>query len=129
MSMDLSKLTAAPWVVDKTKALGAYGVWTDYATHPGHDGAGYPSQICSVVPNSTDTTREERDANAAFISLARNAIDAMHRRGWGLVKFPVSEWAIAFPLSFENDAARGMRWPNVYAAMEGLVQLDRDTEP
>lgn len=41
--------TPGPWVVDETKALGAYGVWTDGPTHPGHDGAGYPSQICSVI--------------------------------------------------------------------------------
>lgn len=55
-----------PWYVDATKALGAYGVWTDYATHPGYDGAGYPSQICDVLPMTRK--REQRDLDAAFIA-------------------------------------------------------------
>lgn len=85
MPVDFSKVTPAPWEVDTTKALGAYGVWTGYATHPGHDGAGYPSQICQMpVLNSLD--REQRDANAAAIALLRNAQDVQMRRKWW------SEW-------------------------------------
>lgn len=60
--------TPGPWRVDETKALGAYGVWTDYPTHPGDDGAGYPSQICSVLPDKRQVSREERDANARLIA-------------------------------------------------------------
>jgi hypothetical protein len=63
--------TKGPWRVDETIALGAYGVWTDYATHPGDDGRGYGSQICSVYPsNQSDVPREERDANAHLIAAA-----------------------------------------------------------
>lgn len=68
------KHTPGPWTVDTTVALGAYGVWTDYATHPGHDGAGYGSQICSVLTvsfkNTDRATRHERDANAKLIAAA-----------------------------------------------------------
>lgn len=63
--------TPGPWIVDGTKGLGAYGVWTEYATHPGHDGAGYPSMVCSVYPNNiSDLPRDQRDANARLISAA-----------------------------------------------------------
>jgi hypothetical protein len=63
------KHTPGPWRVDETVAFGAYGVWTDYATHPGHDGAGYGSQICSMKPHDdTGVVREQRDANARLIA-------------------------------------------------------------
>ena len=65
--------TPEPWTVDGTKALGAYGVWTDYATHPGHDGAGYGSLICSFELSSPHISREQRDANAQRICAAVNA--------------------------------------------------------
>lgn len=63
------KATEGPWCIDRTHALGAYGVWTDYATHPGHDGAGYGTKVCSMEP--TILERKARDANAAFIASAR----------------------------------------------------------
>ncbi len=69
----MSKHTPGPWRVDETKALGAYGVWTEYATHPGHDKAGYPSQVCSVITDAfslTGDNRDERDANARLIAAA-----------------------------------------------------------
>lgn len=62
-------VTPGPWVVDRTHALGAYGVWTGYATHPGHDGAGYGTKVCSMEP--TVLERKARDADAAFIAQAR----------------------------------------------------------
>ena len=65
--------TPEPWTVDGTKALGAYGVWTDYATHPGHDGAGYGSLICSFELSSPHISREQRDANSQRICAAVNA--------------------------------------------------------
>jgi hypothetical protein len=68
--------TPGPWTVDTTVALGAYGVWTDYVTHPGHDGAGYGSQICSVLPDSKDISREQRDANARLIAAAPDLLAA-----------------------------------------------------
>lgn len=60
--------TPGPWEVDGTKATGVYGVWTGYATHPGHDGAGYASQICSF--DVIKMPREQRDSNAKLISCA-----------------------------------------------------------
>jgi hypothetical protein len=72
-----AKHIPGPWVVDATNALGAYGVWTDYATHPGHDGAGYSSQICSLLPNQDEITREQRDANAALIASAPDLLAAL----------------------------------------------------
>lgn len=61
----------------RTKALGAYGVWTDYATHPGHDAAGYSSEVCSVFRgNNSDFPREIRDANAKLIAAAPDLLAA-----------------------------------------------------
>jgi hypothetical protein len=76
--------TKGPWRVDETKALGAYGVWTDYATHPGHDGAGYPSQVCSMGPTTrSEITREQRDANARLIAAAPDLLAALRSLyGW-----------------------------------------------
>jgi len=69
--MSETRFTPGPWEVDATVALGAYGVWTGYATHPGHDGAGYPSEVCSVFRgNESDFDQETRNANAALISAA-----------------------------------------------------------
>jgi hypothetical protein len=73
----VSKHTPGPWIIDETKALGAYGVWTDYATHPGHDGAWYGSLVCSVYPhNRSDVPREQRDANARLIAAAPDLLAA-----------------------------------------------------
>lgn len=80
--------TPGPWTVDETKALGAYGVWTDYATCPGHDGAGYASQICSVFVNVSigknyfggkndgEIDQETRGANARLIAAAPDLLAA-----------------------------------------------------
>jgi hypothetical protein len=69
--------TPGPWEVDGNKALGAYGVWTSYATHPGHNGAGYPSQVCSVYSgNKSDFDRQTRDANARLIAAAPDLLAA-----------------------------------------------------
>lgn len=56
-------------MIDTTVALGAYGIWTDYATHPGHDGAGYPSQVCQfAISGITAMPKDVRAANARLIS-------------------------------------------------------------
>lgn len=78
MAMDGFKGTPGPWRVDETKALGAYGVWTDYDVHPGHDGAGYPAQVCSVITVSYPVTRDReiRDANARLVAAAPDLLAA-----------------------------------------------------
>ncbi len=68
------KATAGPWRVDATRALGAYGVWTDYATHPGFADAEYPSQICSMLPEREEISLEKRNANADLIAAARTDV-------------------------------------------------------
>ncbi len=73
----MSQHTKGPWRVDETKALGAYGVWTDYATHPGHDNAGYPSQICAMPLSDELIDREQRDANARLIAAAPDLLAAL----------------------------------------------------
>ncbi len=71
------KHTPGPWCVDATKATGAYGVRTDYDTHPGHDYAGgYGSQICSMIPSNSDFPQEERNANARLIAAAPDLLAA-----------------------------------------------------
>lgn len=70
------KHTPGPWRVDETKDLGAYGVWTDYPTHPGYDGAGYESQICDVIPLGKEISRDQRDANARLIAAAPDLLAA-----------------------------------------------------
>lgn len=82
----MNKHTPGPWRVDETKALGAYGVWTEYATHPGDDGAGYPSKICSVLQGGDRRiSREQRDANAALIAAAPDLLEACRKiLAWGV---------------------------------------------
>jgi hypothetical protein len=67
-----AKHTPGPWQVDGTVALGVYGVWTKDADprNPGHDGAGYQVQICSMLPMGREAPigREERGANARLIA-------------------------------------------------------------
>ena len=54
--------TPGPWTVDKTVALGAYGVWTD--SDP-------MKQICRVYNGVDDSLpRSERDANARLIAVS-----------------------------------------------------------
>lgn len=62
-------------MVDATKALGAYGIWTDYATHPGDDGEGYGDQICSMLP--TELAQGPRDADSKLIVESRNHLPAL----------------------------------------------------
>ena len=70
------KGTPGPWRVDGTVALGAYGVWTDYGTHPGDvPGELYPDQVCSVYHmNKSDFDRATRDANAKLIAESPNLL-------------------------------------------------------
>jgi hypothetical protein len=79
-----AKHTPGPWRVDVTNCLGAYGVWTDYPTHSGHDGAGYSTQVCSVITGSfkleDSTTRAERNGNARLIAAA-----PAYAKAWSLV--------------------------------------------
>lgn len=68
--------TPGPWRVDETKALGSYGVWTDYAVNPGYDGAGYQEMVCSMRPTESKLPREQRDANARLIAAAPDLLAA-----------------------------------------------------
>ena len=79
--------TPGPWRVDETKALGAYGVWTDYLhpSNPGDDGTGFPVEVCSVVAcgkghkGQEIIDRQERDANARLMAAAPDLLAACKR--------------------------------------------------
>lgn len=79
--------TPGPWCVDTTFALGAYGVWTDYPhpENPGHDGAGYAVQICSMTVDGwlkSPISKSERNANAALLAAAPDLLaSAVRLRG------------------------------------------------
>ncbi len=66
MSIDLEKLSPAPWQAH------------------GHE-LYYSSRLHQQIPSAVD---------AGFIALARNAFDVMMRRGWGVVWFEDGRWAI-----------------------------------
>jgi hypothetical protein len=103
-----SKHTPGPWGVDGTNALGAYGVWTDYAVNPGHDGAGYPVQVCSVrVGGENSRPREERDANARLISASPDLLAACKEalRICRIVR--PSEQAVALAIEKAEEKAEG----------------------
>jgi hypothetical protein len=66
--------TPGPWEVDRTVALGAYGVWAD--------SDGHHEQICSVLTVSFKTgddkrKRVERDANARLIAASPDLLAAL----------------------------------------------------
>jgi len=67
MSIDLSKLTPAPWIADRREI---------------------------EVPENFHIYDEggHNEEDAAFIALARNAFDVMMRRGWG-----VEAWRVSCP--------------------------------
>lgn len=67
--------TPAPWLVDETKALGAYGVWTDCT---GELKDRQHVKICSVFDANTSLVpREQRDANAKLIAAAPDLYAAL----------------------------------------------------
>ena len=118
----MAEHTKGPWCVDETAAFGAYGVWTDYVTHPGHDGAGYGSQICSMFTPSfkqTDAaTRGERDANARLIAAAPNLLAVCRKMAAVLQGFTADELkrrvSEIHPAAF--DEATEAMWAAVNAA-------------
>lgn len=93
---DERKHTPGPWEVDETKALGAYGVWTGYVTHPGFDGDGYPTMICDVRPMGKDVSREERDANARLIAASPDLLSSLRNirevLSYVMAKAPGYDW-------------------------------------
>ncbi len=71
----MSKHTPGPWVVDRTVALGAYGVWympTDDAKDNIH--------VCTVMAHRgvpTMVNQEMRNANCALIAAAPEMLDVL----------------------------------------------------
>lgn len=107
--MDLTKLTPAPWEVS-----GVEGMTTKYV---------HSDQSPGVVAIDLCPT------DAAFVALARNAFDAMMRRGWGV--FPSQTepgWGIVLPHLPQYAPRdkyrwiRAKRWPDPFTA---LVEADR----
>ena len=72
MSFDPNKLTPAPWDANSNET--ALAVW--------HDSKVMVASGWSVHHSDKTPSTEEKNANMAFIALARNAFDVMMRRGW-----------------------------------------------
>jgi hypothetical protein len=72
MSIDLSKLTGAPWY-----AVNYAGFWEPQSS-PTY---GKEGDLLDEETNASAPT------NAVFIALARNAFDVMMRRGWWVVPY------------------------------------------
>jgi hypothetical protein len=83
--IDLSKLTRAPW----------------HANMGWHHG-GAVSTPCGRIELG-----EDREDDAAFIALARNAFDVLQRRGWSICR----EHLWGDPVR-RNKLAWIVRWPN-----------------
>jgi hypothetical protein len=127
MTIDLSKLTPAPW-----------------SARSNHDHSTLPPQVDSVKENGImspypviqmmwlchESTKEAEDrmiaeceANCEFVALARNAFDVMMRRGWG-VFFSASGWGVVFPNEsrFSSPVLRGERYTD---PLNALVEADK----
>lgn len=108
MSIDLSKLSPAPWTVHK-------------ASHEDAD----PDEAFVLFGGGThDYDRDSTmiDTNhASFIALARNAFDVMMRRGWSVEQWHDGRWSLDHvirPFCW-TDA---MAWPDPFTA---LVEADK----
>ena len=79
MSLDLSKLTPAPWVVCReTEEFGTIGMPV----------VRMDDDDSIVVGHGSDwgPTTDNTETDATFIALARNAFEVLIRRGWGVEK-------------------------------------------
>lgn len=110
MSIDLSKLTPAPWEATRWRVCAGIG-------------EGERIEVVCDTANNKETRTEANALKAAFIALARNAFDVMMRRGWhanlykgsppegGMWYVDVPEMRIAIPA-----------WPDPFTA---LVEADK----
>lgn len=71
--INLSKLSPAPWEIDK-----AFG----------------PFALVHRRPDGTVTYVGNTKTDAEFIALARNAFDVMMRRGWNPIKGSSGQWYV-----------------------------------
>lgn len=77
--MDLDKLTPAPWEA----GMLAGGEFTVYSTsaEPGRNG------VCTMYASGwLSGNLKHKIDDGEFIALARNALDVMMRRGWGVMR-------------------------------------------
>jgi hypothetical protein len=110
MSVDLTKLAAAPWIVHQCS----------------HDDAD-PGECFVKFTDprddlSTDSTMMDRD-HCEFIALARNAFDVMMRRGWSVQRYVGSgpENGMWF-VDMKERAVWLPCWPDPFTA---LVEADK----
>lgn len=113
MSLDLSKLTSAPWIVRDSRE--GHDDYIDPQTGEVEPGACILSVSQEYVPRGVDEENgpnkwpmpvvcvdfeegrfKEEPTDLAFIALARNAFDVMMRRGWHPVKNG-NDWHVVVP--------------------------------
>lgn len=95
MVLDIDKLSPAPWNVSNRP-------WVNE-----------PDEI--IVDNNENTVESHNDL--VMCAMARNFLDIVMRRGWGVVKFQ-SGWAIAFPSMDVPNRLRHMRWYDPFTAVQ-----------
>lgn len=111
MSIDLNKLTPAPWEVSGSGR-------SDHA-------------ICGDATDTGNRPLFERwdgksdDTDAQFCALARNAFDVMMRRGWSAIQQPDDSWGV-FLRDCDNGyliVSSGVRlWSDPFTA---LIEADK----
>ena len=101
LKLDIEKLSPAPWHVEY-----------------------YPSSWSSITSGPADDASERRSIDdpmelpdMVMCAMARNFLDIVMRRGWGVVKFQ-SGWAIAFPGMEIPNRLRHMRWDDPFTAVQ-----------
>lgn len=79
MSIDLTKLTPAPWQVRRRNDEFDFGVVSRVV-----EGGVHMFAVCRTGNNNRTSSnkRDVEDTDAEFIALARNAFDVMTRRLW-----------------------------------------------
>lgn len=100
LKLEISKLSQAPWhVIDDPR------FWPSITSGPADDAS---------ERRSVDDPMEPFDM--VMCAMARNFLDIVMRRGWGVVKFQ-SGWAIAFPDIVVPHDIRGLRWNDPFTAV------------
>lgn len=124
MTLDLTKLSAAPWTWHWPERFDDYeGPMASL-----FDGSG------EIVCNFGDSTlyyptqgSEPSPTDAEFIALARNAFDVMMRRGWEVHHIRVGQWGVPYVMHEGEFRAWLKLDPKALAAdpFTALVEADR----
>lgn len=90
MTIDLSKLTPAPWRTERRYSNGCEIIPRIKCTPDSNRECGWIADLIGAPYLGYESTL----VNAEFIALARNAFDVMLRRGWCAIQQPSGRWAV-----------------------------------